>query len=52
MDKEEAKKLADEHWGYTKNILLMSGCPDNMKLLEYLYKQAMVHGIKHGWDNG
>ena len=36
MDKEEAKKLAEEHWKWLE------------ALLHKIYVDAMVHGIKHG----
>ena len=32
----EATKLADEHWAWL------------VKLLEHVYKDAFIHGYKHG----
>jgi len=43
MTKEEAERLADNHWHYTEQIVLLM-----LELAERLYKDAMVHGIKHG----
>lgn len=43
------RELAQAHWAYTKQIIRLSegGMPSE-KLMEYLYVEAMVHGIKHG----
>uniref|UniRef100_A0A6M3K109 Uncharacterized protein n=1 Tax=viral metagenome TaxID=1070528 RepID=A0A6M3K109_9ZZZZ len=43
MTEEAARKLAEEHWHYTQQIILLL-----LELTERLYKDAMVHGIKHG----
>ena len=43
MTEEEARKLAEAHWGYTYKIL--------MCLIELVHVQSvetMIHGIKHG----
>jgi len=40
---EEARKIAEEHWYYTEQVILLL-----LKLTERLYKDAMIHGIKHG----
>ena len=39
-DEEYAKTLADEHWQYVKTIC------------EKMYKDAFVHGMKHGIQLG
>ena len=36
--KPELKKLIDEHWKYTK------------EMMELMYKKAFEHGYKHGKD--
>ena len=36
-------RTAEEHWEYTYWII-----KDMLELCEYLYKEAMIHGIKHG----
>jgi len=53
VTEEEAKKLAENHWDWLEPIIdkipFMSR--DN-ELLGYLYKTALVHGIKHGKELG
>ena len=34
-----SERLADEHWAWL------------MKLLEYVYKSAFIHGYKHGKED-
>ena len=38
MDKEEIRKMAEEHWKYTEMICKM------------FYIEAMIHGFKHGYE--
>ena len=45
MKEEEARKLAEEHWHYTQQVILLL-----LELTERLYIAAMIHGIKHGED--
>ena len=45
MTDEEAKELAEAHWHYTEQIILLM-----LELAQMLYKDAMVHGIKHGQE--
>jgi len=48
----DPKKLAEEHWEWTKGLLALVawGMEEEqlLKLVGYLYKTAMVHGYKHG----
>ena len=37
-------QLADEHWNFIEGVLL-----EHTRLTMKLYKDAMVHGYKHGW---
>ena len=46
MTDEEARKLAKAHWEYTNQILL-----HQLELMERLYIEAMIHGIKHGGED-
>jgi len=39
MNNEKAKKLADEHWDWFG------------KTIEMIYKDAMIHGYKHGVED-
>ena len=43
MTDEEARKLAEDHWHFTQQVILLL-----LELTERLFKDAMVHGIKHG----
>ena len=48
----EIKKLVDEHWKYIEGLLMVHGeTPEkNMRVIEYHYKTAMLHGYKHGQE--
>ena len=49
---DEAKKLAEAHWSYVRDVLLMHGEPaNNVELIGFHYKSAMVHGFKHGVEH-
>jgi len=39
MKEKTAKELADDHWEYVE------------KICEMMYKTAMIHGYKHGWED-
>ncbi len=39
MTEEEATVLAQEHWNWL------------VRLLERIYKDAMIHGYKHGYED-
>lgn len=53
QESEKIKVLADEHWAFISPILQMSWeeneheCLIPIHLVEFLYKQAMIHGHKH-----
>ena len=36
---EKAKELAEEHWSYVGRIC------------EMMYKDGMIHGYGHGWED-
>ncbi len=55
------KKSVEAHWKYTEGIIKRSHLahipPNNytrmfMSLAKYLYVQAMLHGYKHGQEEG
>lgn len=41
------KELAEAHWAYTETIILMM-----LGVAKFLYIEAMLHGIKHGKEDG
>jgi len=49
MNKDELKKLAEDHWKYTKGVIdrIDDRC---VELAEYLYVQAWMHCHKHLMD--
>lgn len=57
MNNEEARKLAEAHWGYNqiglKKALMLNEnyseeeIDDILDLIGYYYIEAMVHGVKH-----
>jgi len=47
---EEIKKLAEEHWDYSKELMELSGQPPTER--EYfLYIQAAIHFYKHAKED-
>jgi len=46
MNNNEIRKLAEEHWKYTKGVIdrIDGRC---VELAEYLYIQAFIHGYGH-----
>jgi len=40
------KELADQHWTWVDAVLRLG-----LSLVEYLYKTALIHGYKHGYDD-
>ena len=50
------REKAEAHWGYTKWIVehgleIDRGMEHLLKLMGYLYVEAMIHGYKHGADD-
>ena len=40
---------AEKHWEYTEKALLVSKVdPNIVKIIQYFYIEAMIHGYKHG----
>jgi hypothetical protein len=51
---EKAKSawvLADEHWGYVKEVLELHGARE-IQAIGWHYKTAFIHGYKHGQQDG
>ena len=48
--KEEIIKVAHEHWNWIEGLaeLFLDVDEKEMKIREYLYKTAFMHGYKHG----
>ena len=43
---KEARELAESHWAWLEQILLLE-----MEMKHRLFVDAMEHGYKHGWDD-
>jgi len=62
MTNEEIKKIAEDHWSYVKNVIKIheeAGRLNNveqqmkegmLRLCEFHYITAFVHGWKHGME--
>jgi len=37
----------NEHWEYTLRVIKLSNGVPTLGVIEYLYKEAMKHGVKH-----
>jgi len=50
---DRPKKLADEHWEFIEGFIdvLPGERMAGLALLEYVYKQAMIHGYNHGVED-
>lgn len=53
MKEELVRKLAQDHWNFIEKLLepkyIINDIPVFEKSkLEYLYKEAIIHGFKHG----
>jgi len=49
---DHAKELADQHWKYIKNLLLIHKVESpELITIGFHYKSALIHGYKHGWDD-
>ena len=44
---DEAKKLADDHWAYIKELLKMYGVTPTARE-EFQFKSSAIHFYKHG----
>ena len=51
-EKERAKKLASEHWGYVAETLAVHGVQEEeLQIIRHHYETAMVHGYGHGAED-
>ena len=55
-NEKEIKKIAQDHWEYSKGILERTTRSeltdeDVVELCGYFYTKALVHGYKHGVDD-
>ena len=49
--KEDVEKLINNHWAYVKDVLEAHGTvPEDVKLAEFHYKTAFMHGYKHALE--
>ena len=55
IDGASTKEMVNEHWRYTSGIIELAfenremiTKRETLKMMEYLYIKAMLHGIKHG----
>jgi hypothetical protein len=50
MSDEEIRKMAEDHWEYTKKVIVASSTLDDkeVELCHMLYVESMIHGFKHG----
>ncbi len=49
MTHKEKIKLVEAHWEYMKEVLSWTPMsPTEIKLVEFHYKSAFYHGMKHG----
>ncbi len=45
----DKKELVDDHWKYVAEVLSWTPMsPTEIKLVEFHYKSAFYHGMKHG----
>lgn len=47
-EKVDAEALAEQHWLYTAGLLNITKNEKPTIREHYLYKQAFIHGYKHG----
>jgi len=54
----DADELAEAHWGYIKNLLIVTAYTGEpieydqwIEQVEFHYKTAFIHGFKHGVEN-
>ncbi len=50
MNLDKAKELADAHWGYVREVILVSNPHADTDVAEFHYKAAFVHGFKHAYE--
>lgn len=49
---ERADTLVRDHWEYIQALLLVQNCDeDDLKMIEFHYKTAFLHGYKHGIED-
>lgn len=52
MMMEKAKKLADAHWSYVRDMLLAHDeDSDIIEKCGFHYRTAFIHGFKHGVED-
>ena len=48
----KAEELAQAHWGYIESLLkIHSVLDEKIKMVEFHYKTAFIHGYKHGVED-
>lgn len=45
MTKDDLLNMVDQHWNYSLGLINKM-----VSIVEYSYKTAMIHGIKHGME--
>ncbi len=49
---ERANTLLRDHWDYIQALLSIHDCDeDDIKMIEFHYKTAFIHGYKHGVED-
>ena len=55
MDKERARKLVEEHWKFLEKVLATPPMSESahftLGFVGLIYKEAMIHGYKHGYED-
>ena len=51
MEKNEIDEQAEAHWVFIEGLLKAARAVVSMRLLEYIFKTAFIHGYKHGRDD-
>ena len=47
------EELIDRHWGFIQNLLAkLNVSMRDEELLEYMYREAFTHGLKHAREEG
>ena len=58
MNLEEVRRLAEDHWKYTSELIVhvlriynIKMDEELLEILRFLYVEAMIHGYKHGIED-
>lgn len=51
MNNEAIKELVNSHWDYVQDVICTTD-PNtaSLEVIEFHYKTAMLHGLKHGLE--